>query len=224
MSITFKPVNYGIVLFPGFQILDAFGPVDVLNLLAMSRNINLSVISSTLDPVSSKPPPSVIEYKNLFSSNCSQQIVPTHTFQSVPDLDVLIVPGGWGTRAPEIQDTVDFIRKINTSSRYILSVCTGARMLADAGCLDNKRATTNKLNWESVVESRPQVNWVRQARWVADGNIWTASGVTAGIDMMLAFVGEMYGEDIAEKITNQLEHVRQRDSTLDPFCKVHTHP
>jgi transcriptional regulator GlxA family with amidase domain len=222
MSSATKPVNYGIVLFPGFQILDAFGPLDVLNLLAVSTNINLSVISSALDPVSSKPPSTVTEFKNKFSSNCSQQVVPTHTFETVPSLDVLIVPGGWGTRAPEISDTVAFIRKVNASGCFILSVCTGARLLADAGCLDGKQATTNKLNWDSVVQPRPQVKWIRQARWVADDNIWTASGITAGIDMMLSFVGEIYGENVAEDIANQLEHIRQRDSTVDPFCKVHT--
>ena len=95
MLLGVEPVNYAVTLFPGFQALDAFGPLDALNILSRSRGINLSLISQTLDPVSTRIPevdkPSV-------NSNFHESVVPTHTYDNPPaDIDVLIVPGGRGT-------------------------------------------------------------------------------------------------------------------------------
>src|SRR5205809_57044 len=91
------PKRIGIILFPGFQLLDACGPLDVLNLLAATHPLNLSILAATLDPVSTKHSMSIDA-----GSNFSESMVPTHTFDSAPqDLEVLIIPGGFGSRKEE---------------------------------------------------------------------------------------------------------------------------
>lgn len=91
-------------------------------------------------------------------------------------------------------------------------------MAAQSGVLDGKKATTSKLRYDAVVAMTPKVNWVRQARWVVDGNIWTSSGVSAGMDETLAFVQEIYGRDLAVKVATMIEYNWHEDSAVDPFA------
>jgi transcriptional regulator GlxA family with amidase domain len=184
------PVNYGVVVFPAFDTIDVLATLDILNLMSLHNTMNLSIVASTLDPVSSKP---VSAAMLADGSNFGQSIVPTHTFTNPPaQLDVLLVPGGLGARAPApaLLDAIQYIGDVYPSLQYIIGVCTGATLLARAGVLDGKRATTNKLSWAWATSQGPNVNWVPVARWVTDGNIWTSSGVAASIDGMFAFVGE----------------------------------
>ncbi|KAK2734697.1 hypothetical protein FQN57_001467 [Myotisia sp. PD_48] len=209
------PCNYGVVLFPAFQALDAFGPLDALNLLSLQKNLNLYIIAETMNPVSTlvDSPES-----NQISPTFSQSVVPTHTFDTAPPLDVLLVPGGFGTRAGNLEPLLAFIRRIYPSLKYILSVCTGSILLARSGILDGRSATSNKRAWKDVVKSSALVKWVPEARWVIDGNVWTSSGVTAGIDLIFAFISTVYGEDVATMIATRLEYVRNKDPKNDPFA------
>ncbi|KAG6832772.1 hypothetical protein H0H87_000425 [Tephrocybe sp. NHM501043] len=202
------------------EALDAFGPLDALNTLAKvsTHTLKLFVIAATLDPVSTKPPSFVSPTPIAFS----ESIVPTHTFETAPQLDVLIVPGGWGIRDPDaVQGLADFIAKVYPSLKYLISVCTGAVVVAKAGVLDGKRATTNKRSWEWATSSSEKVEWVARARWVVDGNIWTSSGVSAGIDVIFAWIKEVYGENTATEIANILEYERHTDPSWDPFSDLY---
>lgn len=138
------PTKYGVVLFNGFQSLDVFGPLDILNLLAKSKPLELSLLSSTLDPVSTTIDPSLARF--------SQKIIPTHTFQNAPeDIEVLLVPGGQGTRdADNVQTAVDYVKSAYPKLRYLLTVCTGSALVARSGVLDGKEATSNKRAFEWV--------------------------------------------------------------------------
>ncbi|KOS22459.1 Isonitrile hydratase [Escovopsis weberi] len=209
------PTKYGVALFPGFQALDLFGPLDILNILSASVPLQLSIMSTTLDPVSTLAPSPSHRHPMV-----GQSIVPTHTFATAPrDIQVLIVPGGRGTR--DIAGThpvVDYIRETYPRLRYILTVCTGSVLLARAGLLDGKRATSNKSRFDTVVASAPQVDWIRRARWVTDGNFWTSSGISAGLDMTYAFVAQQYGPDIAKDIAWRSEYVWNSDPGNDPFA------
>ncbi|KAI9741794.1 MAG: hypothetical protein M1834_000180 [Cirrosporium novae-zelandiae] len=211
-------INYGMVLFPGFQALDVFGPLDALNLLSSKAQVKLSLIAHSKDPVSTMPPSDI--HRNPTNSSCSQSIIPTHTFKNAPPLDVLIVPGGLGTRVEEnIKPIVDFVKQRYPELSYLISVCTGAGILAKAGILDGRRATTNKMAFEEIKSWRTEVKWVPAARWVVDGNIYTAAGISAGIDTTLAFIQNIYGEALAEKIANEMEYDRHIDPSWDPFSK-----
>ncbi|EEB92175.1 hypothetical protein MPER_09354 [Moniliophthora perniciosa FA553] len=208
------------VLFPGFQALDVFGLLDALNLLSMNYLINVHTISSTLDPVSTKPPPSMVNA----NSNFSEAIVPTHNFTNPPPkLDVLFVPGGIGTRAPapELDAHIAFIRKTYPSLQYIVSVCTGSWLLARAGVLDGKNATSNKRAWAGTAGLGNGTNWITHARWVQDGNIWTSSGISAGMDATLAWIGAVYGEAEANNTANIMEYERQLNASYDPFADLY---
>jgi len=115
-----------------------------------------------------------------------------------PQFQMLLVPGGIGTRREvENRPVLDFIRSRSAEAEVVMSVCTGAGLLARAGLLDGRRATTNKQVFEWPVSQGPRVNWVRQARWVEDGKFVTSSGISEGIDMALAVIGRRYGGDAA---------------------------
>ncbi|UOP01651.1 DJ-1/PfpI family protein [Kingella potus] len=103
-------------------------------------------------------------------------------------------------------------------SSYCLTVCTGAALIAATGALDGKAATGNKnaFAWHKSV--RPQVEWQSRARWVKSGKYYTASGVSAGMDMALGFIAEHYGQTTAEDIANKCEYCWQTDPTDDPFA------
>jgi transcriptional regulator GlxA family with amidase domain len=185
--------------------------MEVVNDLSLTQNITLAVIADTLDPVST-----IKKGKHLVG----QSVLPTHTFTDAPALDVLIIPGGWGgfDTTPELRQWVhDTVPKLST----LITVCNGAALAAQAGVLDGKTATTNKMFWKECVAYGPKVNWIAKARWVRDGNIWTSSGVSAGIDAMLAWVADEFGESLATDIANDMEFTRAESSSHDPFSDIH---
>jgi transcriptional regulator GlxA family with amidase domain len=226
-NVTDPPMNYGILIFPNFQSLDVFGPLDVLNNVAyMSRKLKLSIIAHNKSAVSTKP-----VAMNTYGSDFGESIVPTHTFSDPPeDLEVLIVPGGGGTRVLDldatnpvgdpVRESVNFISETYPKLRYLLSVCTGAALVAKSGVLDGRNATTNKKAWAWATSQGPKVNWIPHARWTHDGNIWSSSGVSAGIDLTYAFVSAVYGEDVATYLANLAEYMRHTDPNDDPFSYI----
>jgi len=143
----------------------------------------------------------------------------TRPLGEIESTDVLLVPGGFGTR--ELVNNGDFhaeLVRVADRSKSVLSVCTGSALLAKAGLLDGARATSNKLAFDWVVSQGPGVDWVRRARWVTDGKFRTSSGVTAGIDMTLDFVREQLGLEVARKVATALEHRWTENAEDDPFA------
>lgn len=219
MQTTAPPEHYGVLLFQAFEALDVFGPLDALQILSRNYTMDLSLISSssTLDPVTTQPrAPSM----NPMNSTFFQSVLPTHTIEDGPDLDVLIVPGGLGTRASDLGATIDYIRTTYPKLQYLITVCTGAGLAARAGVLDGRRATTNKGSWASTIALGPKVKWEGHARWTVDGNIWTSSGISAGIDVTFAFIQQVYGDDAATYVANRMEYERHQDPKWDPFASI----
>ncbi|KAF2439243.1 class I glutamine amidotransferase-like protein [Karstenula rhodostoma CBS 690.94] len=209
------PTHIAILLFPGFQLLDITGPLDTLNTLSRTTPLRLTILATTLDPVSTALPPSTPTPSPSFA----QSILPTHTLATAPpDIDVLLIPGGLGTRAPEtISPLLPFIEALYPTLSYLLTVCTGSAILAQTPLLDGRRATSNKkaFNWVKARNSRAR--WVAKARWVVDGNVWTSSGVAAGMDMVFAWVESVWGREVADELADGNEYERNRDSTADRF-------
>ncbi|TFK18021.1 DJ-1/PfpI family protein [Coprinopsis marcescibilis] len=208
------PTKYGVLLFTAFQALDVFGPLDVLNTLSFTeKNLTLSILSRELSPVSTLP--------LTMGTKFGQSVVTTHTLSSPPpDLEVLIVPGGAGTRAPDLSAEIEFIRNIYPSLRYLVSVCTGNALVARAGVLDGRKATGNKKAWSWVTQQGNKTHWVAKARWVVDGNIWSTSGVSSAVDGTLNFVEKVYGEGIARDVEIGIEWTRIRDPSQDEFADI----
>ena len=143
--------------------------------MSFQKDIEISIISHEIGLLKSR----VYLEGPKGAAALAPQVLATHSFDNPPPLDVLLVPGGVlaDKDAPALND---FIARQYPTLEYLLSVCTGARNLADAGVLEGKRATSNKAVWASVITHGKNVTWVPTARWVNDGNIWTSSGVAAG--------------------------------------------
>ncbi len=194
----------GVVLFEGFELLDVFGPLEMFGLAADHFEIRL--ISETGGVVASRQGP---------KSVCDD------SFQSAPAIDVLLVPGGIGTRR-EVNNPVllDWLNERSQQAELVASVCTGSALLAKAGVLDGLRATSNKLAFAWASAQSEKVQWQQQARWVEDGKVFSSSGVSAGIDMALAVIAKLVSQQAAEDAANFAEYSWQRDAGCDPFASV----
>ncbi|KAK0622661.1 class I glutamine amidotransferase-like protein [Immersiella caudata] len=221
-----KQLSVGIILFPGFQPLDVIGPLDIIMMLSASHNVSLAMIGKEKGPVRGPSPPRRNEPPTAYPVQ-GPSVVATHTFADAPRLDILLVPGGMGLRVlNENNDTwiPDFIASRFDELQYLLSVCTGAAALAQSGVLKGRRATTNKASWAWATQFGNGVNWVPTARWTEDGNVWTSSGVSAGIDMTYAFFKKLMGVAAANRIMNAIEYTPHVNEHWDPFSVVHKVP
>jgi transcriptional regulator GlxA family with amidase domain len=197
----------GVLLFEGFEVLDVFGPVEAWGMLASAADWRVVTTAESAGPVASAQ---------------SIRAVADHALDECPPLDVLVVPGGRGTRTLVHNETaMDWLRARSAKATLTTSVCTGAGLLARAGLLDGRRATTNKASFAWVVEQGPRVEWVREARWVEDGPFFTSAGVSAGIDMTCAAIAKLVSQDAAEKIVKAMEYEWHRDPAWDPFAGMH---
>ena len=195
----------GVILYPGFELLDVFGPVEMFgNLQGM---VDVVMVAQAAGPVRSAQGPSVVA---------------DYGFHDCPRLDLILVPGGIGTRA-EIDNSIliDWLRQRVAEAEIAMTVCTGTALFARAGVLDGRRATTNKMFFQWVVEQGPKVQWVKEARWVEDGKFVTSSGVSAGTDMALAVIARFAGEAVSQNLAVATEYEWHRDPTWDPFAKIH---
>jgi cyclohexyl-isocyanide hydratase len=179
--------NVGFVIFPDLTQLDFTGPQQVLARLPDSA---MHIVAKTAAPV---------------PSDSGLGLVPTHTFDNCPRLDLICVPGGIAGVVQTMGDreTIDFVRRQAAVARYVTSVCTGAFILGVAGLLKGRRATTH---W-AFTELLPLVGATHEkGRVVKDGNVITAGGVTSGIDFGLRVVAEIAGDLVAQAIQLSLEY------------------
>jgi transcriptional regulator GlxA family with amidase domain len=197
----------GALLFEGFEPLDVFGPLEAWGMLAAEGEWKVVTIAESAGAIRSAQGP---------------QAVADYALSDCPTLDVILVPGGIGTRKQVSNGVViEWLKRRSGEAEVVTSVCTGAALLARAGLLDGRSATSNKKSFGWVVEQGAAVRWVRQARWVEDGRFVTSSGVSAGIDMTLAVIARVAGADAAERIAAGMEYEWHRDPAWDPFAKVH---
>lgn len=195
----------GTLLFPGFELLDVFGPLELFGHL--KERLTLVLVGPAAGAVKSAQGPEAVAEFGL---------------DDAPPLDLVLVPGGIGTRtAVDDVPLIDWIRTRAASAEIVMSVCTGAAMIARAGILDGRRATTNKRAFAWVESQGPKVEWVRRARWVHDGNVYTSAGVSAGMDMTLAVVADLYGQRASEELALVAEYEAHRDPSWDPFAARH---
>jgi len=193
------PNKWGFVLFQAYEPLDIFGPYEALFTLSRSHRIDIAWLAETLEPVTTAPQ---LAAMNKMNSSAFIGVPPTHTFATAPsDIEVLLVPGGAGARAPNLNATLEFIKETYPKLKYLITVCTGSMVVARTGLLSGVRATSNKAAWTSVVATDPTAHWIPHARWAVDGNIWSSSGVSAGLDVTLAWISCHYGDEVARNVT-----------------------
>ena len=197
-----QKTTVAIVVFDGFELLDVFGPAELFGMPAQHFSVRL--VSESPGPVTSAQGPRVIAETSLTDS---------------ADAHLVLVPGGMGTRTQvENPALLDGLRSMDETASYVTSVCTGTALLARAGLLDGRRATSNKAALDWVKSQGPSVNWVDQARWVEDGKYWTSSGVAAGMDMALALIRHLVDEDLARNVARFAEYHWNEDPLEDPFA------
>jgi putative intracellular protease/amidase len=199
-----KRLSLAVVLFEGFELLDVFGPLEMFGLLPEQFEIFLIAESGDI-VASSQGPKSLVDYR----------------FEDCPAFDILLVPGGKGTRR-EVDNPVllEWLRCQAQTAQFVTSVCTGSAILARAGLLDGRRATTNKAAFEWVTSQGERVDWQKQARWVEDDHYFTSSGVSAGIDMSLALIARISGQETAEQVATLSEYEWHRNPNRDPFAQL----
>jgi transcriptional regulator GlxA family with amidase domain len=198
-------MNFGFLLFPNLEELDLVGPWEIINVwrkYAGGPERCLTVSQSGGETLCAK----------------GMRILADYSFDDCPPLDYLLVPGGKGTRAEvENRELLEFVRLQAASSREVLSVCTGSFILQAAGLLEGKRATTH---WGSLDRLRAFGDvTVEEKRFVRDGHVWTAAGVSAGIDLALALVADQAGAETAGRVQLYTEYypdgVRFGEAHLD---------
>lgn len=190
------------MLFDRYELLDVCGPLDVFG--ALPEHFTLELVGPVAGPVRSTQGPRLVADVGYADA-------------SPPDL--ALVPGGFGIRAlVDDAEVLAWLARWAGEAPLVASVCTGAGLLAAAGLLDGRRATSNKRAFAWAAALGPAVTWVPVARWVTDGDRWTSAGVAAGMDMALAMVGHLLGEQTAEEVATRLELERHRDPGWDPFA------
>jgi transcriptional regulator GlxA family with amidase domain len=186
-------MNIAFILFPDFEELDFVGPWEVFGMAS-------KYVDTSWRPYTVAASPEVRGFLGM-------RVNADHTFESAPPPDLIVVPGGFGTR-PGMEDEalIGYLRRAGSGAQMVTSVCTGAMLLHRAGFLEGKRATTH---WGALKEMRDlggDTDVRDGERWVHDGNVITAAGVSAGIDMALYTVGLLASPEEARKVQRFMEY------------------
>jgi len=191
----------GAVLYEDFELLDLYGPLEMFG--SIGPALRIVTVAAEPGPVRSFQGP---------------KTVAEHGFGDCPKLDLILLPGGFGTM-PQLENAamLAFLRDRSASAELTMSVCSGSAILARSGLLDGRRATSNKQFFDIARSQGDRVSWVAEARWVEDGPFATSSGVSAGTDMALGVIARLYGRDRAQQIADMTEYEWHSDPNRDPF-------
>ena len=196
--------NVGILIFDGVEVLDFAGPFEVFSRTRLmpgsdSRRSEDSAPFSVFTVAKSRAP---------IRTTGDLEVVPHHGFADAPHIDLLLVPGGFGTRRLlDDPETLDWIRRVAATTRKTTSVCTGSLVLARAGLLDGRRATTHWAALDLLESMKGGVTVDRERRVVDDGII-TSAGVASGIDMAFYVVQSLFGRAVADETAHYIEYRR----------------
>jgi transcriptional regulator GlxA family with amidase domain len=199
------------VLFDGFTVLDMYGPVQAFGSCrrpqpdgTVRQFFEVFTVADRKGPIQGAQGPSTLA---------------DFSFGDAPHFDILLVPGGPGTR-DEVKHAafLDRLRAASEKASVTATVCTGSALLARTGLMDGRPATSNKIAWDWVVQQGPRVLWKRKARWVDDGSLITSSGVSAGTDMALALIARLHGRDMAVTTARNMEYLWHEKAEDDPFA------
>jgi transcriptional regulator GlxA family with amidase domain len=197
----------GILIYPDFQLMDASGPISVFELAA---RFNPAVFKVQTLALAGGPVRSSSGVEVLASD-----------VRSAKSLSTLIVAGGLGVYAvTECETTIQFVRQLASEGTRVASVCSGAYVLAQAGLLDGRKATTHWCLTQDFVTRYPKVRLDPDRIFLRDGAIWTSAGVTAGIDLALAMVADDYGDGLARDTARQLVLYHRRSGGQSQFSSL----
>ena len=187
----------GIVLFNDVEVLDFAGPFEVLSLASVPGMDEKPFCVRT-----------VSEDGELIKARNGLKVKPDYSFATAPYFDVLVVPGGRGAREAEINNPtmLEWLKKQSQEVEVLTSVCTGAFLLAKVGLLDGKRATTHYSSLERFAAEFPAVKVEHKRKYVDEGNVITAAGISAGIDMSFHMLRRFLGDEIMRETARRMEY------------------
>jgi transcriptional regulator GlxA family with amidase domain len=197
----------GVLVFPGFQLLDAAGPISVFEIATRYSGVppSIKVLAETPGPVRSSSGVEMVA-RGLRAGGA---------------ISTLIVSGGAGVETAAASPNMRaFVQAMATRGVRIASVCSGAYILAEAGLLDGRRATTHWRRTRHFLAAYPKVKLEPDRIFVRDGNIWSSAGITAGIDLALAMAGEDFGDEIAQKTARELVLYNRRSGGQSQFSSL----
>jgi transcriptional regulator GlxA family with amidase domain len=190
----------GVLVFPDVEVLDFCGPFEVFSVTRLDESkrreepspFEVFLVAESGDPV---------------RATGGLRVVPDHTFESCPPLDILVAPGGWGTRK-EVENPrlVEWVTRQARGARLVTSVCTGSFLLGKAGLLAGKRATTHWMSLDRMTVAFPDVTVEKHLHVVEDGNVLSSAGISAGIDLALLVVARLYGEPVARATARYMKY------------------
>ena len=195
-----KRKRVGILIFPNVEVLDFCGPYEVFSVTRLNEErrreesspFEVLLVDETAEPV---------------VATGGLRVIPDATLESCPPLDILVVPGGWGTRR-EIgnERLLTWIAKRAKEVETLTSVCTGAMLLGQAGLLNGRRATTHWRSLDWMRQSFPAITVEDKLHVVEDGQVLTSAGISAGIDMALRVVARYFGEAVGRATARHMEY------------------
>jgi transcriptional regulator GlxA family with amidase domain len=187
--------NVGIFLFNDIELLDFAGPYEVFSVTAELNDYNLfKVFTITQDG------------REIKSVN-GLKVIPDYNFTNHPPIDILVIPGGVGTKTEMLNERVlNWLRQHYEASKITMSVCSGARLLGKLGLLDNTDVTTHHEVIEHLQEIAPLARIKENIRFIDNGKLMTSAGISAGIDLAFHVVEKLYGQDTRNKTIIYMEY------------------
>jgi len=191
------PITAGILLFNEVEVLDFAGPFEVLS-LAEDASTHQKLFSIN----------TVAQTRESISARNGLKVLPDYDFDNAPDFDLLIVPGGYGAEEIEVHNAtlLDWLKQRAAITLTLASVCTGAFLLAKAGLLNGKRATTHWMDLDRLEQEYPLVFVQRDVKFVDEGDILTAGGISAGINLSFHLLKKFYGAEVAQQTAKRMEY------------------
>ena len=203
-----KKINVGIFVFDEVEVLDFAGPFEVFS---RTRLLKGAESRRSNDSAPFNPFTVSIDTKPLTTTG-GLKIIADYTFNNFPKIDILIVPGGYGTRTLLNNEILlKWIKAVSDKANITASVCTGSLLLAKAGLLEGKRATTHWGAIEALKSISKDIHVISDRRVVND-EIITSAGVSSGIDMAFMIVENLYGEQVASDTSKYIEFHRSKEN------------
>jgi transcriptional regulator GlxA family with amidase domain len=195
-----------VVVFPGFQLLDAAGPISAFEIAGRIR-------PGTYEIAVLAPPPG--DVASSAGARMGAEPLDEGPF------DTIVISGGDGTRdLPQLLAVIDWLKRVAPAARRVTSVCSGAYLLAEAGLLDGRRATTHWGRSDDFARRYPGIRLEPDRIFVRDGDVWTSAGITAGIDLALALIEEDLGSKVARATAQQLVVHQRRPGGQSQFSAL----
>ncbi|KAA0564543.1 DJ-1/PfpI family protein [Bacillus sp. CH30_1T] len=187
----------GILLFNDVEVLDFAGPFEVFSIATFSNSNEKPFIVKTIS-----------ENGDLVTARNGLKVFPDFSFANHPLLDIVIIPGGYGAEQIEINNPsiIEWIKAQQSRTEFLTSVCTGALLLAKAGILDGRKATTHWMDIDRLKHEFPKVLVQRDVKYVDEGSIITSGGISAGINMSFHLISLLHGKDVAVETAKRMEY------------------